>query len=101
MDAVFKARNPFKYYSRGEFWEQYKISGRCQETADQRERRDFLNVAWQILKELEGEGRPKSEEGAYFNYSKASINDKADRQPPTGPVHLQRSHRGKDHRPDS
>ena len=49
----FKARNPLKYHSRGEVWEQYKIVGRCQETADQRERRDFLNVAWQIFKELE------------------------------------------------
>ena len=50
----FKARNPLEYYSRGEVWEQHKIAGRYQETADQRERRDFLNVAWQILKELGG-----------------------------------------------
>ena len=78
---VFKARNPFKYYSRREVWEQYKVTGRYQETADQRERRDFLNVAWQILKELEGEDRFESEEGACLNYPKASINDKADNFP--------------------
>ena len=58
-----------------------KNAGRYQETADQRERRDYLNVAWQIFKELEGEERFKSEEGAYFNYAKASINDKADHFP--------------------
>ena len=80
---AFKARNTLKYYSRGEFWDQYKISGRYQETADQRERRDFLNVAWQILKELEGEDRLKSEEGAYLNYpkTKTSINEKVDNLP--------------------
>ena len=77
----FKAGNPLKYHSRGEVWGRYKIAGRCQETADQRERRDFLNVAWQILKELEGEDRFKSEEGTYLNYAKASINDKADNLP--------------------
>ena len=81
MDAIFKARNPLKYYSRGEIWEQYKIACRYQETADQKERGDFLNVAWQILRELDGEDRPKSEEGACLNYSKASVNDKADNLP--------------------
>ena len=40
-----------------------------------------MNVAWQVLKELEGEERLKSEEGAYPNYAKASINDKADHLP--------------------
>ena len=40
-----------------------------------------MNVAWQIPKELEGEERPKSEEGAYLNYPKASTNDKADHLP--------------------
>ena len=40
-----------------------------------------MNVAWQILKELEGDERFKSEEGAYLNYAKASINDKADHLP--------------------
>ena len=77
----FRARNPLKYHSRGEFWVQYKISGRHQETADQRERRDFLNVAWQIFKELEGEDRLKSEEGAYLNYPKTNIIDKVDNLP--------------------
>ena len=40
-----------------------------------------MNVARQILKELEGEERLKSEEGAYLNYAKPSINDKADHLP--------------------
>ena len=40
-----------------------------------------MNVAWQVLKELEGEERLKSEEGAYLNYAKSSINDKADHLP--------------------
>ena len=77
----FKAWNPLKYQSTGQTWDQYKITGRYQETADQRERRDYLNVAWQVLKELEGEERLKSEEGAYLNYPKASVNDKADHLP--------------------
>ena len=77
----YKAWNPLKYYSTGQTWEQYKITGRYQETPDQRERRGYLNVAWQILKELEGEERLKSDEGAYRNYPKASINDKADHLP--------------------
>lgn len=47
----YKAWNPLKYYSVNQTWDQYKITGRYQETADQRERRDYLNVAWQILKE--------------------------------------------------
>ena len=76
-----KAWNPFKYYSNDQTWQQYKITGRYQETPDQRERRDYLNVAWQVLKELEGEERLKSDEGAYLNYPKASINDKADHLP--------------------
>ena len=50
-----KAWNLLEFYSSEQTWEQYKITGRCQETAGQRERRDYLNVAWQILKELEGE----------------------------------------------
>ena len=33
-----RAGNPLKYYSRGESWDQCKIAGRCQETADQKER---------------------------------------------------------------
>ena len=37
----FKAWNPLKYYSSDQTWEQYKITGRYQETADQRERRDY------------------------------------------------------------
>ena len=77
----YKAWNPLKYYSVGVTWEQHKITGRYQETADQRERRDFLNVAWQILKEQEGEQRLISDEGAYLNYPKSSINDKADHLP--------------------
>ena len=77
----FKAWNPLKYYSTDQTWDRYNITGRYQETADQRERRDYLNVAWQIFKELEGEERIKSEEGAYLNYLKASINDKADHLP--------------------
>ena len=77
----FQARGPLKYYSRGEAWEQYRILVGYQEAADQRERRDLLNVTWQILKELEGEDRLKSEEGAYLKYSTASINDKADNLP--------------------
>ena len=40
-----------------------------------------MNVAWQILKEPGGEERLKSDEGAYLNYPKASINDKADHLP--------------------
>jgi hypothetical protein len=48
-----------------------------------RERRDFLNVAWQILKEHEGEQRLISDEGAYLNYPKSSTNDKADHLPIT------------------
>ena len=78
---MHKAWNPLKYYSVEQTWDQYKITGRYQETADQRERRDYLNVAWQILKEREGEERLKSEEGAYFNYAKSSINDKAEHFP--------------------
>ena len=77
----YKAWNPFTYYSTEQTWEQYKITGRYQETPDQRERREYLNVAWQILKELEGEKRPKSDEGAYLDYPKASTNDKADHLP--------------------
>ena len=46
-----------------------------------RERRDYLNVAWQVFKELEGEERLKGEDGAYLNYAKSSINDKADHLP--------------------
>ena len=76
-----KAWNPLKYYSSDQTWEQYKITGRYQETPDQRERRDYLNVSWQVLEELEGEERLKSDEGAYFNYPKASTNDKADHLP--------------------
>ena len=76
-----KAWNPLKYYSSDHTWEQYKVTGRYQGTPDQRERRDYLNVAWQILKELEGEERLKSDEGAYLNYPKAGINDKADHFP--------------------
>ena len=77
----YKAWNPLKYYGSDQTWEQYKVTGRYQETPDQRERRDYLNVAWQILKELGGEERLKSDEGAYHNYPKASINDKADHLP--------------------
>ena len=80
---AFKARSPLKYHSRGESWDQYKIAGRCQETADQRKRRDFLNVAWRILKELEGEDMLKSEEGAYLNCPKTSIIDKVNNLPLT------------------
>ena len=40
-----------------------------------------MNVAWQIFTEPEGEERPRSEEGAYLNDPKASINDKADHLP--------------------
>ena len=36
----FKAWNPLEYYSANQTWEQYKITGRYTETADQRERRD-------------------------------------------------------------
>ena len=68
-------------YSAEQTWDQYKITGRYQQTADQREMRDHLNVAWQILKELEGEERLESEEGAYLNNAKSSINDKADHPP--------------------
>ena len=39
----------------------------------ERERRDYLNVAWHILKELEGEERLKSDEGAYLNYPTVSF----------------------------
>ena len=38
----YKARNPLKYYSGEQTWDQYKITGRYQETADQRERRDYV-----------------------------------------------------------
>ena len=79
--SQYKARNPLKYYSNGQTWEQYKIAGRYQETPDQRERRDYLNVAWQVLKEIEGEEGLKSDEGAYLNYPRSSINDKADHLP--------------------
>ena len=76
-----KAWNPLEHYSNNQTWEQHKITGRYPEAPDQRERRDYLNVAWQILKDLEGEERLKSDEGAYLNYPKASINDKADHLP--------------------
>ena len=79
--SQYKAWSPLKYYSNDQTWEQYKIAGRYQETPDQRERRDYLNVAWQVLKELEGEERLKGEDGAYLNYAKSSINDKADHLP--------------------
>ena len=81
MMVQYTAWNPLKYYSANQTWEQYKITGRYQETADQREMRDYLNVARQILKELEGEERLKSEEGAYLNYATSSINDKAEHLP--------------------
>ena len=58
-----KAWNPLKYYSNDQTWEQYKITGRYQETPDQRERRDYLNVAWQVLKELEGEEDSRATKG--------------------------------------
>ena len=77
----YKTWNPLKYYSAEQTWDQYKVIGRYHETADQRERRDYLNVAWQVLKELEGEERLNSEEGAYLNNAKSSINDKADHPP--------------------
>ena len=32
----YKARNPLKYYSGEQTWDQYKVTGRSQETADQR-----------------------------------------------------------------
>ena len=78
----YKAWKPLKYYSSEQTWEQYRVTGRYQETPGQRERKDYLNVASQVLKELEGEERPKSDEGAYLNYPKASTNDKADHLPP-------------------
>ena len=96
---MHKAWNPLKYYSAEQTWDQYKITGRYQETADQRERRDYLNVAWQILKELEGGERFKGEEGAYRDHAKASINDKA--ALPTDSVHLPGSYRRQAHRPSS
>ena len=42
VDDAAQSMEPLKYYSTEQTWDQYKITGRYQETADQREREKGL-----------------------------------------------------------
>ena len=82
MDAYMTKRTDLRFWDENGFWNDTKIMGRWTETLMQRDKRELLNTAWQVIKEKFGiEAVFDNNQGLQLDHKSNCIRYKQNKKP--------------------